>query len=76
MATYRLQEGFEVQNSQMFFTLVLQDDAGREIHSERISVPLNANSSVVATVIQTAAARFPSMKVEDLIRDAVAGLTP
>ena len=76
MAQFILREGFEHQTGQVFFTLVLIDSAGRDIHSERLSVPAQANSSVVDTVLRAAANRFPDTNVETLIRDAVTGLTP
>lgn len=74
MSKYILREGFEHQSGQVFFTLALIDDAGRDIHFERLSVPVDANSAAVNTTIQTAVNRFPSVKVEGLISDAVAGL--
>ena len=75
MAEFILRHGFEHQSGQVFFTLALLDSAGRDIHSERLSVPLDANASIVGTTIQAAVNRFPSVKVEDLIRNAVDGLT-
>lgn len=76
MATFILREGFEHDNQQVFFTIALLDDADREIHSERLSVPVNANAQAIDAVIQAAITQFPSVDVEDLIRDSVAGLNP
>lgn len=76
MAEFILKAGFEHENEQVFFTLALLDDAGREIHAERLSLSLNANAIAVDATVQAAANRFPSVRVEDLIRDAVKGLTP
>ena len=75
MSKFILREGFEVENQQVFFTIVLLDDADREIHSERLSVPLNATAQAATTIIETAVSKFPTMKIEDVIRDIIKGLT-
>jgi len=75
MAQFILKEGFEHVNRQIFFTLALIDDAGREIHKERLSVPLNANAAAVESIIRAAANAFPSTQTEDVISNVVGGLT-
>ena len=75
MAQFILQDGFEHVNQQVFFTLALIDDAGREIHKERLGVPIQANQQAVEALIQAAANAFPSTQIEDVIGNVVRGLT-